>query len=771
MVRGVMARRQSGSRGLFREMDSPAPGESLFHPEKPSGAEGMERFRVSAADDPEEVNAERTADRVMGGENLFREADGPGVEGGEAELNSADLAGPGSSLPAELQESMGASIGADFSGVRIHTGAGADRASRRLSARAFAKGRDLYFRDGEYDPGSREGRHLIAHELAHVADGGDGLHRAFNAPGFPSIGSALSDADKGNLSNCVNTVVTTVDGAQVDQMEEKYLKRSLEENKPTREDQEKLQDAQAALAAAKGYISQIDMVDKSGMSAEDQNFLSGHKSTLVAQLSKEAKIDAILAEINPAISRENDMPLSDSVKNMLTSPYFDQFFRAASQIRKAGGSNSLEEKERTEKKAARKAGSAKVNMSAKEKRAYIQHQNELRGIDTGIQDAQDRSGWFGKIGKFAGALGESGVKVSKSAGAWKTADEINSENERIDKDSKTEDKVKAKEAAAKKAEKEGAAITNITASAAEGAGTIGAGFNVAQNSIDAENQRQQDHRAKQSMKNIAGQLERTIPVQLADIPQTGSDGAARSRRIRKVCQQIRRDDFNKGKVPLAQLISDAMDNNPELRPELSDRQKSLLSTLQALEFSRTSSKKEAQKLRQKAIFSSLDALGAGFKSAGGIISGLGSLHSSTANSLLGSILSLTGSIIGEISAIRSKGLGVGEGGDEKDEQAKKMAACRSAIQQMLALPQIGDNDVKDLKKKAEGDTTKVVKGETMAAAEQYAAAFYTIESANVNMSDILFAIEKGEFGKGEGTTHAKSAQASLNDMYANLSFS
>lgn len=768
MVRSETARRQFGSKGLFRQTDGPAPGEGLFRPEEPSGAEGVERFRVSAADDPEEANAERTADRVMGGGGLFREADGPGLEGGEAELASADLAGPGSSLPAGLQESMGASIGADFSGVRIHTGAGADRASRSLSARAFAKGQDLYFRDGEYDPDSREGQHLIAHELAHVADGADGLHRAYTAPNFPSVGSTLSDADKGNLNNCVNSVVTAVDGAQVDQMEEKYLKKSLEENKPTQEDQEKLKDAQKALASARSYISQIDVVDKSGMSAGDQNILKDHKSTLEAQLSKEEKINAILAKINPVISQEDDMPLSDSVKNMLTSPYFDQFFRAAAQIQKAGKGGGFGE---AEESAAENAGSANAGMSAEEKRAYIQHQNELRGTDTGVQKAKDSSSWMGKTGEVLGALGESGAELSEGAGAVVTTDATRKEYKRIEKDKEITDKDKAKEEADKEAQEKGEAISGIISGSAEGLGAIGAGFGVAQNSKDAEVQRKQDQRAKQSMRNIASQLERTIPAQFADAPQSGPDNAARSKRIQKVCEQIKQSKFNDGKAPLSQLISDAMDDSPDLKPELSDKQKSLLSTLQALEASRASSKEGAQKLRKEAIFGSFDVLSAGLKAAGGIVSGIGALLGSTMSSLVGAILSLAGGIIGQISAIRGKVSGGGEGGGEEDEQAKKMAACRSAVQQMSGLPPMRDKAVEALKKKAGGDAAQKVGSVTMERAEQYAAAFYTIESANVNMSDILFAIEKGEFGKGAGTDHAKSTQDSLNDMYANLSFS
>lgn len=95
-----------------------------------------------------------------------------GREGGEvsagveAELNSTR--GTGQVLDEGLQRSMGEAMGADFSGVRLHTDARADRLSRSLAARAFTTGRDVFFRQGEYQPRSLEGQELIAHELTHV---------------------------------------------------------------------------------------------------------------------------------------------------------------------------------------------------------------------------------------------------------------------------------------------------------------------------------------------------------------------------------------------------------------------------------------------------------------------------------------------------------------------------------------------------------------------------------------------------------------------------
>jgi hypothetical protein len=66
------------------------------------------------------------------------------------------------------RNNMEGAFGADFGGVRIHTDARADDLNRALSAKAFTTGQDVFFRSGEYNPGSSSGRELLAHELTHV---------------------------------------------------------------------------------------------------------------------------------------------------------------------------------------------------------------------------------------------------------------------------------------------------------------------------------------------------------------------------------------------------------------------------------------------------------------------------------------------------------------------------------------------------------------------------------------------------------------------------
>jgi Domain of unknown function (DUF4157) len=74
----------------------------------------------------------------------------------------------GERLPEPVAAAFGNKFARDLSGVRIHRDRGAAEAVRSIGANAFARGRDLYFREGTYQPDSLSGQVLLAHELAHT---------------------------------------------------------------------------------------------------------------------------------------------------------------------------------------------------------------------------------------------------------------------------------------------------------------------------------------------------------------------------------------------------------------------------------------------------------------------------------------------------------------------------------------------------------------------------------------------------------------------------
>lgn len=99
------------------------------------------------------------------------------VGGASTDLASgiSSARGSGQPLDAGLQLSMGQAMGADFSGVTVHTDAQSDQLNKQIQAKAFTTGQDVFFRQGEYQPGSRGGQELIAHELTHVLQQNEGV--------------------------------------------------------------------------------------------------------------------------------------------------------------------------------------------------------------------------------------------------------------------------------------------------------------------------------------------------------------------------------------------------------------------------------------------------------------------------------------------------------------------------------------------------------------------------------------------------------------------
>jgi hypothetical protein len=63
---------------------------------------------------------------------------------------------------------METAFDANFSGVKVHTDGESDQLNKSLNSRAFATGQDIFFSQGAYNPGSRDGQELLAHELTHV---------------------------------------------------------------------------------------------------------------------------------------------------------------------------------------------------------------------------------------------------------------------------------------------------------------------------------------------------------------------------------------------------------------------------------------------------------------------------------------------------------------------------------------------------------------------------------------------------------------------------
>lgn len=104
-------------------------------------------------------------------------ADTKASEGNHLEQRLQSTKGSGSPLASETRSAMESAIGADFSGVRVHTGKEATALSNDLQAQAFTHGNDIYFNENKFDESSSTGRHLLAHELTHTVQQGASVQR------------------------------------------------------------------------------------------------------------------------------------------------------------------------------------------------------------------------------------------------------------------------------------------------------------------------------------------------------------------------------------------------------------------------------------------------------------------------------------------------------------------------------------------------------------------------------------------------------------------
>jgi hypothetical protein len=166
------------------------------------------KLRISQPGDADEVEADRIADGVVsspasatlqskcscaGGGTTCPECEGKevgpatgihrkatSVASGNESISDELIKslGPGQALDSSSRAQMESRFGHDFSKVRMHADARASESAQAVDAVAYAAGQHIVFGAGQYAPHTAAGRHLLAHELAHVLHRDEGrLHR------------------------------------------------------------------------------------------------------------------------------------------------------------------------------------------------------------------------------------------------------------------------------------------------------------------------------------------------------------------------------------------------------------------------------------------------------------------------------------------------------------------------------------------------------------------------------------------------------------------
>jgi Domain of unknown function (DUF4157) len=183
-------------------------------------------LKVSQPNDPAEIEADQIADKVMrmpmvetepigntcsppstihrtcsaceDEEKMVQRTAMPSDRGVSAQgpdhVQNAISAG-GQPLDHQTRSFFEPRLGYDLSNVRIHTDSTAGQSARAIHAKAYTLGSDIIFNSGEYRPDTDNGRHLLAHELAHVAQQGSKgtrLKIKRQAAPAPSYGASCS---------------------------------------------------------------------------------------------------------------------------------------------------------------------------------------------------------------------------------------------------------------------------------------------------------------------------------------------------------------------------------------------------------------------------------------------------------------------------------------------------------------------------------------------------------------------------------------------------
>lgn len=148
------------------------PSRTIVHP----------KLEMTEPGDHDEQEANAIAEAIAAGGKISRKISGENSTSGinishqmESQLNQ--LQGGGQAMPTGLRNMMERGFGKNFSHVRLHTDSEAATLSSNIHAKAFTHDNDIFFNQGQFSPNTSEGQKLMAHELAHVVQGGGKVAR------------------------------------------------------------------------------------------------------------------------------------------------------------------------------------------------------------------------------------------------------------------------------------------------------------------------------------------------------------------------------------------------------------------------------------------------------------------------------------------------------------------------------------------------------------------------------------------------------------------
>ena len=169
-------------RSTFLQMEQPKP--LFFQPKLTVGPtdDVYEREADAVADkvmrmpdnDPIQtalspLNIQRKCEHCEEEEKQLQRKEKPGIKHSDTSTILHDALGSqGDVMDRSTRSFMEKRLGYDFKNVKIHTGTIAAKSAQAVNALAYTSGNNIVFNEGQYSPGTENGKKLLAHELTHV---------------------------------------------------------------------------------------------------------------------------------------------------------------------------------------------------------------------------------------------------------------------------------------------------------------------------------------------------------------------------------------------------------------------------------------------------------------------------------------------------------------------------------------------------------------------------------------------------------------------------
>ena len=152
----------------------PFAGVTLSQPGDAFEQEAEAVADVISGEDKSAPNRPRVVDQRRPRVEVMRHVSPSGQGDGQSDSHNPEAGGeivphgPGEPLDQKARDALEPRFGHDFGHVRVHTDERAAQSAEALTARAYTVGSDIVFGAGQYEPGTLQGRKLLAHELTHT---------------------------------------------------------------------------------------------------------------------------------------------------------------------------------------------------------------------------------------------------------------------------------------------------------------------------------------------------------------------------------------------------------------------------------------------------------------------------------------------------------------------------------------------------------------------------------------------------------------------------